>query len=324
LSTGTQEHTGTDARAAAESAFRAHERYLWALAFRMTGCAADADDLVQETFVRALERPPPDLSTPLRSWLVRVAMNLARDCLRRRRRAGYTGPWLPSPVDAEETLPSYEIADRDGLTTEGRYDLIESVSFAFLLALEALTPAQRAVLLLRDVFDYSARETSDALGMSEANVRTTHHRARKAMSAYDRRRVIPDAPTKQRTGEALQRLVASVMTGDVAAVEALLAAGVREMSDGGGEYLAARNPILGPNRVARYLIGITPTDGGVAAAARVEDLNGLPALVMDLLWGESRRRAPKVVLACDLDSDGRIAAIYTVLASRKLTAVSEQ
>jgi RNA polymerase sigma-70 factor (ECF subfamily) len=305
----------------ADAAFRAHERYLWALLFRMTGCAADADDLLQETFVRALERPPADLTAPLRPWLVRVALNLARDFLRRRRRVGYEGPWLPSAIEAERALPSYEVADPHGMSTEGRYDLIESVSFAFLLALEALTPAQRAVLLLRDVFDYSARETAEALGMSEPNVRTTHHRARRAMAAYERRRVAGGADLKARTADALGRLVASIMTGDVAAVEAMLAADVREMSDGGGEYIAARNPILGPNHVARYLIGITPTEGA-ETNAEVREINGLPALIVDLEWGVPRRRAPRVVIACDVGSDGRITAIYTVLASRKLTAIA--
>jgi RNA polymerase sigma-70 factor (ECF subfamily) len=309
-----------DAAALAEAAFRDHERYLWSLLFRMTGCAAEADDLVQETFVRALERPPADRAAPLRPWLVRVAMNLARDVLRRRRRAGYVGPWLPSPVDAERTLPSYEVADRDGLTTEGRYDLIESVSFAFLLALEALTPSQRAVLLLRDVFDYSASEAAHALGMTDANVRTTHHRARNAMAAYEKRRVRPDADAKERTRDALSRLVGSLFTGDVATVEALLAADVRELSDGGGEFLAARNPILGPNRVARYLLGIRP-GAEVPARSTVRELNGLPALVLELDWGAPDRRASRVVLACDVRPDGRIAALYTVLASRKLTHV---
>jgi RNA polymerase sigma-70 factor (ECF subfamily) len=166
------------------------------------------------------------------------------------------------------------------------------------------------VLLLRDVFDYSARETADALGMSEANVRTTHHRARKAMAAYEGRRVLANEDLKARTADALGRLVASLMTGDVAAVEALLAADVREMSDGGGEYIAARNPILGPNHVARYLVGITPTEGA-SANAEMREINGLPALIVDLEWGVPRRRAPRVVLACDVGTDGRITAIYT-------------
>jgi RNA polymerase sigma factor (sigma-70 family) len=309
------------ARAAAESAFRAHERYVWGVLFRLTGCAADADDLLQETFVRVLESPPADLEASLRPWLVRVGVNLARDLLRRRRRNGYVGPWLPSPIEATEVLPAYEIADRDGVSTEGRYDLMESVSFAFLLALEALTPTQRAVLLLRDVFDYSARETSDALGMTEANVRTTHHRARRAMASYERRRVVPDAALKARTGEALGRLLASLMNGDVAQVEALLAADIREMSDGGGQYLAARRPILGANRVARYLVGIRPQARAVASRVEVRELNGLPALVLDIAWSGHPRLAPRAVLACDLAHDGRIATVYTVLAARKLTAL---
>ena len=147
---------------AIESAFRAHERSLWGMLYRLTGSAADADELVQDTFVRALERPPPDLHASLRPWLVRVALNLGLDALRRRRRIRYTGQWLPSPVEAsdEEPLPSFEPSIAGGETTEGRYDLLESVSMAFLVALEALTPRQRAVLLLRDVFDYRVDETA--------------------------------------------------------------------------------------------------------------------------------------------------------------------
>ena len=145
--------------------------------------------------MRALERPPARTDEPWRPWLVRVAMNLARDLLRRRRRSPYRGTWLPSPIEtgADDAPPAYEIPAESGSPTEGRYELLESVSFAFLLALEALTPSQRAVLLLRDVFDYSVRETADALGMSEANVKVTHHRARRAMAAYDRDRCVPTA-----------------------------------------------------------------------------------------------------------------------------------
>src|SRR5262249_26675181 len=109
----------------------------------MTACAADADDLVQDTFARALARPPADPGAPWRPWLVPVALNLGRDLLRHRRRRRYVGPWLPSPIETgdQESPASYEPAVTDAhgevLTTEGRYDLLESVSFAFLLALEA-------------------------------------------------------------------------------------------------------------------------------------------------------------------------------------------
>lgn len=153
-------------------------RLLWGLCYRMTGNAADADDLVQETFVRAIEKPPRRTDEPLRPWLVRVAINLSRDLLQRRRRQGYVGPWLPSPVPTDEESPaSYEPPASSEESPVARYDLKESISFAFLLALEALTPSGRAVLLLRDVMDYSTSDTAGALDMTEANVKCCCARA---------------------------------------------------------------------------------------------------------------------------------------------------
>src|SRR5262245_56527904 len=152
--------------------FDEHKRFLWGMCYRMTGSAADADDIVQDTFVRALENPPADMEAPLRPWLVKVAMNLSRDQLRRRRRREYVGPWLPFPVltdgDAQSQLGHTTLTED---SPGAHYDLKESVTLAFLLALEALTPAQRAVLLLRDVFDYSTIETAEALVMSEVNIK---------------------------------------------------------------------------------------------------------------------------------------------------------
>src|SRR5215471_13349153 len=165
-------------------------RLLWGLCYRMTGNAADADDLVQETFVKAIEKPPLRTDEPLRPWLLRVAMNLSRDLLRRRKRQRYVGPWLPSPVPIDEESPaSYEPPASSEDSPVARYDLKESVSFAFLLALEALTPSQRAVLLLCYFFDSSTTETADALDMSEANIKVTLHRARRIMGSYDKNRL---------------------------------------------------------------------------------------------------------------------------------------
>src|SRR5262249_2204314 len=155
------------------------------LCYRMTGSAADADDLVQETFARVITTPPSE-PAGIRPWLARVAMNLAKDRLRARKRAVYMGPWLPSPLDTGR-----DFADDAWPNAESRYGLLESVSYAFLLACEALTPRQRAVLLLRDVLEYSVEETAEALELSEANVKTTHHRARAAMKAYDAERAPP-------------------------------------------------------------------------------------------------------------------------------------
>ncbi len=301
-----------------ERAFADERRLLWALCYRMTGCAADADDVVQETFARALARPPrAGDDEPLRPWLVKVALNLGRDLLRRRRRRGYVGPWLPSPVPdeapAEEPPPAHEPP-----SAEGRYDLVESASFAFLLALEALTPRQRAVLLLLDVFDYSVKETAAALDLSEANVKTTHHRARAALRGYRDARLPPTVERRAETRRALERFLAALAADDVAAVEAMLADDVRGLSDGGGEYQAARLPVVGRKKVALFYTKLTRARGAARFALR--DLGGLPTLIAD--YDAPRPgEAPRVTLAVELDRAGKIARIYSVLASRKLTAV---
>ena len=302
--------------------FREHERFLFGLCYRMTGSAADAEDLVQETFVRALEQPPGDAGRPWRPWLVRVAMNLARDHLRRRRRRRYPGPWLPAPIETggESDPPAYEPEIGDGQTTEGRYELLESVSFAFLLALEALTPLQRAILLLRDVFDYDVRETAEALDVGEANVKTTHHRARRAMAAYEGRRSRPSAELAARTEKTLERFLASLAAQDVPAIEAMLADGVRAISDAGGEFSAAHNVVVGRNRVRRLVLGLA-VKYGAAAMPRLRIVNGLPAVLFEIA-GASGRSAPRFVFRIDVDAEGRITEIHSVLASRKLVGIA--
>ena len=302
-------------------AFRAHERFLWGLCYRLTGSAADADDLVQETFVRALERPPVRTDEPWRPWLVRVAVNLGRDLLRRRKRRVYVGPWLPSPIETgdEESPPAYEPVVDGQRTTEGRYDLLESVSYACLLALEALTPQQRAVLLLRDVFDYSVRDTADALDLSEPNVKTTHHRARAAMRDYDRNRCVPTRELQERTRMALGQFMASMASGDVKAMEALLADSVRAVNDGAGEFHAARKVICGPPRVARFHYNICYRRQMNARLA-LRMINGLPAVVGEFTNGRPGE-PPRFVLQCRIGADGRITQLLSVVASRKLTAI---
>jgi RNA polymerase sigma-70 factor (ECF subfamily) len=301
--------------------FDEHRSFLWGLLYRMTGCGADADDLVQETFVRLLERGPAEDGRPLRPWLVRVSMNLAHDLLRRRRRSPYIGPWLPSPVSAEPDSERIEAVEAvaSGMSTEGRYDLVESMSMAFLVALEALTPRQRAVLLLRDVFDYSVAETADALGVSEPDVKTTHHRARRAMAAYDRERCQPTREVQDRTRTALAELMAAFARGDLAGAERQLATSVVALSDGGGEFFAARVPIVGVARVSKFYNNVA-TRSLAGATYSMTMLNGLPAIVTEIP-GPHERQAARLVTSIALDRDGRIARIWSVLASRKLTAL---
>jgi RNA polymerase sigma-70 factor (ECF subfamily) len=297
--------------------FQEHRSFLWALTYRLTGNAADADDIVQESFLRALQRPPADRDRPWRPWLVRVAVNLGRDLLRRRRRrGGYEGQWLPSPIETEP--PSHEPVDEGG-SPSARYDLLESVSFAFLIALEALTPMQRATLLLRDVFDYSAREAARALGLSEANARTTHLRARRALAGYDARRRPLTAEAQRRETAALQRFLACVTKGDVAGVEAMLAADARAVSDSAGEFHSNRVPVVGRRKVAALLVGVVKGIGRLRRA-ELRLLNGHPAVI-----AEREPKAgygPRWVTQVDFDDAGRIRNVYTVLATRKLSAVA--
>jgi RNA polymerase sigma-70 factor (ECF subfamily) len=289
---------------------------LWGLCYRLTGCAADADDIVQETFVRALERGRTADDPTWRAWLVRVAVNRGLDVLRTRKRRGYGGPWLPSPI---ETGLEERAGDRSADTPEARYEQLESVTFAFLLALDALTPKQRAVLLLRDVFDYSAAETGDVLDMSAENVRITHHRARHAMQAYDRDRCRPTRERQERTQDALQNLLRCLFTQDAAGLETLLAESVRTMTDGGGEYTAIPRTLIGRAAVAVLHLRVARRR---AAGSRIEVrvVNGLPALVIEYA-SAVRRQAPRAVLCCQVGADGRITALHSVLASRKLTAI---
>jgi RNA polymerase sigma-70 factor (ECF subfamily) len=304
-----------------ERQFEDHRSFLWGVCYRMTGNAADADDLVQETFVRALKTPPINLDEPLRPWLVRVAMNLSRDLLRRRKRRRYDGPWLPSPIEtgSEASPASFEPAAGDESHPGARYDLLESVSLAFLLALEALTPVQRAVPLLRDVFDYSVREAAQALGMSEPAVKTAHHRARHAIRDYDRNRRRPTLGRQEATRRALEQFLKCLLGGDARGAEALLAEGVTHVSDSGGAYVAARLPVVGRDKVLLFYQRIVE-QLGPRSSTEVRYFNGLPGLVTEVR-NPVAGYAPRLVTCCEVDDEGRIARIAAVLAPGKLTAV---
>lgn len=308
-----------DVTRALEGAFQEHRGFLWGLCYRLLGDAADADEVVQETFLRALAHPPPDTAQPWRPWLTRVALNLGRDLLRRRRRRDYSGSWLPSPVETDDRGLAREPRADASQEPAARYDRLESVTFAFLLALEALSPAQRAVLLLRDVFDYSVRETAGALELSEANVKTTHLRARRAMAGYDRARLRPGAELAARTRAMLERFLASLAQGDAAGVEATLAADVRSVADSAGEFPAAKGEIHGRDAVARVQLGVS---GRVGTPGPMEwrSLNGVPAVVVELPNAPAGW-APRAVVLCELDADGLIRSEYVVSATRKLGAL---
>lgn len=300
--------------------YEEHARRLWAVCYRMTGSGADADEIVQETFARAIEHAP-DTSRSLAPWLFRVAMNLARDRLRRRKARGYDGPWLPEPIEtpASEDAPLFSPA--------ARYAEKESVTFAFLLALEALDPRQRAVLLLRDYCDYSVRETAHLLEMSEGNVKVVHHRARAAMARYDAERRPVDAARIAAVQEALLRFVAAVSMGDVDAMVRALAEDVVMTNDANGEFSAARRVVRGAQRVALFQVKVA--EPGIPSV-RPTLLNHLPGLVAQR-GPEPRKPPPRgrgerkpVARRFALVADGspRLSALHLVLATPKLARLA--
>lgn len=309
---------GVSGAAQLERLFADERRRLWGLAYRMTGSTSDADDVVQETFARALDHPPAGGDrddAAWRPWLVRIAVNLAHDVYRRRRRRDYGGVWLPAAL---ETEGASDLEPPSTASPEARYDRLQSVTVAFLVALEALSPRQRAVLVLRDVFDYSVRETAKALALSEPNVKVLLHRARAAMAAYDRRPTRPDAAVCARTQVVLARFVAALGSDDVGAVEALLAADARGFGDGGGEFSASREPVAGRERLARFYWTLGRHRQPSAIEVRV--VNGLPALLLRFPPGRASE-PERLVMHVQLDEHDRIVAIRALMARPKLRSL---
>jgi RNA polymerase sigma factor (sigma-70 family) len=301
--------------------FNEHKRVLWGMCYRMTGSAADADDIVQDTFVKALERPPTDMEASIRPWLVKVAMNLSRDHLRRRRRREYVGPWLPSPVltdNDDQSQLDHPISTEDSPGV--RYDVMESITLAFLLALEALTPAQRAVLLLRDVFDYSTIETADALAMSEANIKVTLHRARRIMGSYQKNRASNFSRRVDEMRDTLQRFLSRLASGDVQGLKEMLAADVVLVTDGGGEINALAEPVYGSEKVLRLIAKLYEANRDVTSTL-LRIVNGEPAVLVE----RNQMRpghASFFTMHCELNEDSRMQRLHFVFAPSKLTSLA--
>ena len=207
---------------------------MMSVAYRMLGSVADAEDTVQDAFVRY--QTAGGVSSP-EGFLVRTTTRLCIDRLRERKRRGYVGPWVPEPVE-----------------TSGRESaLAESLTQAFLLLLERLTPDERAAFLLRTVFDYEYAEIGHVVGRSEAAVRQLVSRARRRLGLEDGPRFHASGA---RAGALAERFMAACRAGDGKAVEQMLREGVEVHSDGGGKVSAARVVVRGRDRAARFLAGV--------------------------------------------------------------------
>lgn len=273
---------------------------LWGLAYRMTGAAEEADDVVQDALLRAWERPPGRLDEPLRAWLVAVTLNLGRDRLRARKRRAYVGPWLPTPVP-DARLVDELIADR------------ESASWAFLCAAERLSATQRAVFLAREVLELSAAETGAALGCSPAAVDTALLRARAALVD------LPAAPTMLDDGVVVAFLTCLQLGMTRAAIK-LLHPDAVAVNDGGGVVNAARVPVVGARKIVTFfkrLARLYPP----GVAMRLARCNGLLTVVGEAPAGSRGAKLPASFTLCATVEGGRITRLYSVLAPTKLAVV---
>jgi len=280
--------------------FEAHRGRLTGLAYRMLGARADAEDAVQDAFVRwsaasARERIDND-----EAYLVRTVTRLCLDRLKsaRARREIYVGPWLPEPI-----------ADTAALSPHTHAELADDLSFALLLALDRLTPAERAAFLLHDVFDAPFSEVAATLEKSEAACRQLAARARKAVHEA---RPAPAAPSSEHE-RLLNAFAAAAASGDLAGLKALLAEHVITLSDGGGRKAAALNPIFGADKTARFLFGVDRKFNPGQRTLAPMQVNGAPGLAI-LVDGELDS---VVTIAVE---HGRIAALYIVRNPEKLAA----
>jgi RNA polymerase sigma-70 factor (ECF subfamily) len=282
----------------ATAVFEACRPRLLAIAYGMLGDRGEAEDTVQDAWLRFADVGEEALRRP-EAFLVTVTTRLAIDRLRsaRVRRETYVGPWLPEPIVRDGAAP-----DPADVVAEA-----EQLSLALLVALERLAPPERAVLLLRDVFDLDYDEIADAVGRTPAACRQIARRAREHVGEPARRREVP-ADEEQRV---LQAFITAVTSGDVAALTAVLAADANTYSDGGGGVPAARKVIFGADRSARLLVGLHRKVAGEVAYALVR-VNGDPGLRID---GPGPYRT---VLALEL-RDGLVANVRVVSNPEKLT-----
>ena len=245
--------------------FQTYRPLLFSIAYRMTGSASDAEDIVQESFLRYQAASPEQVRSP-KSYLSTIVTRLALDRLKsaQAQREQYIGPWLPEPL-----LTS------DGAAPLQRVEQRESIASAFLVLLESLNPQERAVFLLREVFEYEYAEIAEMLGLSAANSRQIFHRAQQRL-AERRRRYETSADAQRRI---VERFLLAAQRGDMAALTDVLAQDVVAWSDGGGKVTAGRNPIAGRDKVARLVLGLT-RKAFAGMRAELAEVNGAPALLI--------------------------------------------
>ncbi|MFE9360765.1 RNA polymerase sigma-70 factor [Streptomyces olivaceoviridis] len=285
---------------AATETFVAHRNLLFTVAYEMLGSAADAEDVLQETWMRWIKVDLGQVSDQ-RAYLVRITTRQALNRLRtmKRRKEAYIGPWLPEPL-----LTAPDVAEN--------VELAESISMALMLVLETLSPTERAVFVLREVFDVDYDEIAAAVGKSPAAVRQIAHRARRHIDARRPRSVVSVSETRA----ALESFQRALETRDLQGLLDVLAPEVVVVSDGGGIKQAALRPIIGAEKVVRFLAGgLGKTDATITVGPAV--VNGSPGLVFRLDGEIDGVMAARV-------EDARITGLYYVRNPEKLNRVASE
>ena len=275
------------------AAFDTHRSLLFSIAYRMLGSASEAEDVVQDAWLRALQDERADVRSP-RAYLTTIVTRLCIDRLRsaERTRVEYPGPWLPEPLAA----PNQESTD-----------LASSLTTAFLVVLEQLSPTERAVFLLRDVFELDFDEIATSVGKSAANTRQILTRARGRLRHSRPRFTV----SRLESEEVVKRFRHACVTGNVEALMDVLHADAELISDGGGKAAAATHPVLGADRIAKFILGYAGKMHWTESDFELVTINGEPGLLMrHPMSGDG-------TYAFDI-ADGRIRAIYVVRNPDKL------
>jgi RNA polymerase sigma-70 factor (ECF subfamily) len=282
-----------------EAAFEAHRPLLFSIAYRMLGSASEAEDVVQDAWLRASQDDHPDIRSP-RAYLTTIVTRLCLDHLRsaERTRLEYPGPWLPEPLAA----PNQESVE-----------LASSLTTAFLVMLERLAPTERAVFLLREVFELDFDEIAKSVGKSEANTRQILARARGRLRDSRPRFAV----SHRESEEVVRRFRQACVSGDVGGLMAVLHADATLVADGGGKAAAATRPVLGADRIAKFVIGYAGKLHWSEPDFQLVTINGAPGLLMRHPIAGNGTYSFDIV-------EGRIRAIYVVRNPDKLRGFLEQ
>ncbi|HET8658312.1 MAG TPA: RNA polymerase sigma factor SigJ [Micromonosporaceae bacterium] len=296
-----------------EQEFEPYRRHLTGVAYRMLGSVAEAEDAVQEAWLRFAAADRSQIREP-RAWLTTTTARICLDTLRsaRVRREAYPGPWLPEPVVTRLGPAAADPAAADPGEQASRR---EQVSYALLVVMDRLTPEQRVAFVLHDVFSVPFDEIASVLGTTGVNARQLASRARRAVADGQARH----SGNRAEQRRVLAAFLAAAEEGDLDGLLAVLAPDVAATGDGGGLLPAGRHPVEGPDRVARLMVvlfrRLAEAERGVAEPVLVNGDHGLLVEVSDRQWGTVR-----VVMAFAI-ADGRVTAVYDQLNPAKLQAV---